>query len=197
MTTERASRGPFADEEETSQQEDRKRQAWVGFCARFLTRKWLLVLLAVSVLGHGVGFAYSRLTARSPARDRSPEVSLGVFRFEPDPGEKGRIAGAEFSLHISLLSQVEKTARQQLPAKRRRVQQAVEELIRRAHSGDFEDPVLSDLKRRLQEQINAALGMRVIADVIITDLKLEHNADAVGLSAGTAVSFPWAEEPPG
>ncbi len=168
-----------------------------GFPGRFLTRKWLLVLLAVSVAGHGVGFTYARLVARHGSIELNPEVSLGVFRFAADPAEGGHITGAEFSLSIALLRQADQRAREELRAKKLRVQQAVEELVRAAHSADFEDPLLGELKRQLQVQINVTLGMRAIADVIITDLELEWGPNETGKITETADSFPWAETPSG
>ena len=154
-------------------------------------------MLAVSIVGHAIGFAYFTLRAHSAPVGPSPEVSLGLFRFVAEPTKGGGIASAEFSLHIALLSQVEEAARGELQAKRFRVQQAVEELTRRAHSGDFDDPLLTGLKRQLQEQINETLGIRVIADVIITDLKLERNAGQIGIITEMADSLPWTEKPSG
>jgi hypothetical protein len=168
-----------------------------GLVARLLTPKWLLALLAASLVGHVVGFISYQLATKPPSIGCDPEVPLGQFRFAPDPSDGGHVTEAEFSLHIALLGQVEPEARRALEAKRLRVQQAVEELVRQAHSGDFEDPLLGDLKRMLQEQINQTLGIRAIADVIITDLKLERNAKPVGPMSETADSMPWAENPSG
>jgi flagellar basal body-associated protein FliL len=163
--------------------------------ARFLKPKWLLVLLAVSVAGHALGFAYFRLTANHSAA-LGPEVSLGKFRFVADAAEDGHYAAAEFSLHIALLGQVEASARRELEAKRFRVQEAVEELIRRAHSGDFDDPLLTGLKQQLQEAINEALGVRVISEVIITDLALERKGQQPGMVAESPESLPWPDLDP-
>jgi len=81
-----------------------------------------------------------------------------------------------------------------LDACRFRVQQNVEELLRRAHGGDFDDPGLGELKRQLQERINERSG-RAIAEVIVTDLKLQHNGQDAGLVTGTAESVPWWRSP--
>jgi len=184
-------------EDQQEEQEEPKRQKKSGFLSVFLSPKWLLIFLAISVVGQSAGFAYFMLRARSAASQPSPEVSLGVFRFLAEPTEGGDISSAEFCLHIALLSQVEEAARRELQAKRFRVQQAVEELTRRAHSGDFDDPLLTGLKRQLQEQINETLGIRVIADVIITDLKVERKAGQMGTITETADTLPWTEKPPG
>lgn len=164
---------------------------------RFLTAKWIAIVIVASIVIHGIGFAYFRLAGNSRPATSSPEVSLGVYRFKADQNEVGRIASAEFSLHIALLEQVDRVARRRLEAYRFRVQQDVEELLRRAHSGDFDDANLGELKRQLQEQINETLGMRAIADVIITDLKLQQSDADLGLVTDTAESVPWVEKPSG
>lgn len=168
-----------------------------GLAARFLTAKWLLILLAVSVVGHGITFTYLKLTAEPSVGESTSEYSLGPFRFAADPSEGGPVSSAEFSLHITLLREVDGSARLELWAKKFRVQQAVEELIRRAHGGDFDDPLLGDLKRQLQEQINQTLGIRAIDDVIITDLQLVRNPNATDKITETAGALPWTEEPAG
>lgn len=166
---------------------------WRGFS----TRKWVVILVVGSVVLHAIGFTYSRLAGRTPPNSGTPEVSLGVFRFEADKDEAGRVTAAEFSLHIALLEQVDQAARGQLEAHRLRVQQGVEELLRQAHGGDFDDPDLGELKRRLQEQINETLGMRAIADVIITDLKLQHNDRNREALTDSGDLVPWVEKPSG
>ena len=167
----------------------------VAWWRRLLTRKWLAILVLASLVAHGIGFAYFRFTERRPPAITSPEVGLGTFRFEADDKQASRITNAEFSLHIALLEHVDGAARQRLDAYRFRVQQDVEELLRRAHGGDFDDPGLGELKRQLQERINETLGMRAIAEVIVTNLKLRHNNQDVGLVTGTAESVPWVEKP--
>ena len=125
-----------AEEEETAQQQPSKRRKPGRLLARLLEPKWLLVLLAVSITGHAIGFTYYRAVAGRSADDPGREVSLGEFRFVADPAEGSGIGTADFALHLALLEQVEGAARRELSAKRFRVQQAVEELIRRAHGPD-------------------------------------------------------------
>ena len=180
------------DSEAPPQQSDAHKP--VGFVRRLFTRKWLLILLGLSVVGHVIGLTYSQL--RAPQADAGlggPEVSLGQFCFVAEPDEGGQVGRAEFRLHIALLSQVEAAARRELAAKRLRVQQAVEELVRRAHGGDFDDPLLAELKQELQEQINETLGIRVIDDVIITDLTLERAERLTDTPTEIAETLPWAE----
>jgi flagellar basal body-associated protein FliL len=194
MAEEANQKKPDAEAQPTVKREESgKIASW----RRFLRKNWIVILVAATVVVHGVGFAYFRLTHGSPALVASPEVSLGVFRFEASQNEVGRITGAEFSLHIALLEHVDRVARRRLEDCRFRVQQDVEELLRRAHGGDFEDPSLGELKRQLQEQINETLGMRAIADVIVTDLKLRRREGELPLVTNTVESVPWVEKPSG
>jgi flagellar basal body-associated protein FliL len=157
--------------------------AKVAFYARFLTAKWLLIVVGVSVVLHVAGLAYVRvrLHAEPPA---AGEIGLGTFHFEGDRNEGGSVCKADFALHISLLEPLDPAAQQRLAARKYHVQQDVEELLRKAHSGDFEDPGLSDLKRQVHEQINQTLGLRAVSEVIITDLKLQHGQEGLEKAEG-------------
>ena len=164
-----------------------------GFFARFLNLKSLAILLGITVAIQGfafLAFGGPKGTAAAPCC----EIGLGQYHFEADRLEVGRIGAATFSLHIALLEQVDRTARQRLEARKFRVQQSVEQLLRKAHSGDFDDPDLGGLKRQLQEQINETLGMRAIADVIVTDLTYEFADTEAAQDGETAPSVPWVEK---
>ena len=184
------------DEEEQSGKGRDSRRWTIGFVVSVLLKRWLAVLLGISVLGHGIGYAYHRMSLSPVAGDDSPEVSLGSFQFEWDSAPSDEVIGVEFNLHVALLSQIDQMARRELHARKFRVQQAVEELIRRTHGGDFDDPLLTGLKNRLQERINETLGIRVIADIIITDLKLERTSEETEGITQAADSMPWVEETP-
>ncbi len=181
------------DDQSELDQESSKSSGKKAFFVRFLTIKRLAVIMGgLIVLQMGVYIAY-RWSATSSTVQPNPEVSLGEFQFEADRGETGRIAAAEFSLHIALLDHVDKAARKRLFARKFRLQQGIEELLRQAHGSDFDDPNLGDLKRQLQEQINETLGIRAIADVIITDLKLEPSDHESSSAGQTTESVPWTE----
>jgi flagellar basal body-associated protein FliL len=141
---------------------------------RFATRPWVIAGLGVWTLVNAAGFAFYRGQSQpAPQEVPSPEVSLGEFKFCADPAEHGPVVTARFALHVSLASQSDRVGRERLTARKFRVQQDVEELLRRAHGADFDDPSLRELKRQIQEQINETLGLRAVADVIITDLLTE------------------------
>ncbi len=159
--------------------------------ARFLTGKWLLIVVGVSIVLHLAGLAYFRLCQHTEPPP-SAEIALGVFHFEADKSEGGGIGKADFSLHVALLEPVDPAARQRLAARKYHIQQDVEELLRKAHSGDFDDPGLTDLKRQLHEQINQAIGLRAVSEVIVTDLKLSRSQQSLALAH--AGPLPLGEE---
>jgi len=174
---------------------DGTKAAWYR---RFLSRRWLVVVIVASLVLHGAGFAWYRMFRGPNGPGPTPEVPLGTYEFVANPQQPGHVARARFSLHIALLSHVDPGARQRLHTREHRVRQNVEELLREAHGGDFEDPGLAGLKRQLQERINETLEMRAIADVVITNLELIYREPfSAPPHPATAEARPWAEPPSG
>jgi flagellar basal body-associated protein FliL len=138
--------------------------------SKLANRRTLGAVLAVSVIAHGVGFIYYNKLRQIIVQ--SPEVGLGEFGFESADTRLSAVMQASFSLHVSLLTDIEPKARARLYARRFRVQQDIEQLLRKSQGGDFEDHELAELKRQIQEQINTTLDMRAIEQVIITDLEV-------------------------
>jgi len=106
------------------------------------------------------------------------ELSLGSFEYvaqDPEPVGLGTIRKATFDLHVALLYPRDVSVRNRFAQAKFRLQQDIEELLRRAHGGDFEDPSLAELKRQLQERINTTIGMRAVSEVIITNLTVEQD----------------------
>jgi flagellar basal body-associated protein FliL len=156
---------------------------------------WLAFLVVSSLVILCIGLAYSKTSSTNTPVEYSPEISMGNFEFTADKTAGGRIARAEFSLYITALEGLDRIARTRLASYKFRVQQDIELLLRQAHSGDFEDPVLSDLKRQIREQINQVLGNRVVSDVIITNLKIiASNNKEPPTTADTESSPPWLEK---
>ena len=149
---------------------------------RVLGKSWVVLFVVVLIVLQFGLFAYLR--HGSSALPMTPEITLGEFRFE---GAKDAtpVRAAEFELHIGILPEVDRDARLRLVARRYKVQEGIEELLRRAQATDFEDPALAELKRQLQEQINTSLGLRSVREIIITDLKLTR---------GTVVATATASE---
>ncbi len=180
------------DQENVAEVSDSSPITKTGAVKRILNSKVIIVLIAITVVINGVGWAFHSV-GRNSNTIRNAEHDLGNYHFLSDLSEKGQIAAAEFHLHIAVLEDVKQEAYRRLGNRKFRVQQDIEELLRQAHSGDFTDPTLGELKRRVQARINETLEMRVIADVIITDLKLTNGKLEANPPAETTESMPWVE----
>jgi hypothetical protein len=155
---------------------------------RFIAKRWFVALVVALLVVPTAGFVCLRPRPKPQPVVPPAEITLGMFQFAGGKGQDCCIAEAEFALAITLLSQVDDAARESLAARRLRVQQGVEQLLRNAHSADFDDPSLVELKRQMREQIDQTLGMRAIGEIIITDLKVrhgEHAAPPAAVAAGT------------
>ncbi len=155
---------------------------------KFASKRLLALLLAVSVFGHAAGIAaYMSKGKSTPPKPAPSEPELGLYCFVPEAGDGAPVLGATFRVHAALIDEVAPLARRSLAEKEFRVRQGIEELLRRAHPGDFRDPALTDLKRQMKDQVNEVLGMRAVSDIIITDLGIDrpartasHPADVTG-----------------
>jgi len=144
--------------------------------------RWLAVLVIGTIVVQFAGFWYvGRLLTADPTTALH-EIELGRYSYDSDASPQSTIETAAFDLHVRLIEELDGVARTRLEARRFKVQQDIEQLLRLAHSGDFEDPTLAELKRQLQEQINESLEMRAISEVIITNLDLERgeNTEMLG-----------------
>lgn len=157
-----------------------------GRWRRLLAKRWPAILVVVALVMPMVGFLCFRPRVQPKVVVPPAEVALGMFDFAGGKAPDCCIAGAQFTLAVTLLSQVDEPAREALASRRLRVQQGVEQLLRNAHSGDFDDPELVELKRRMREQIDQSLGMRAISEIIITDLKVKYSDRGTPPVAATA-----------
>lgn len=149
--------------------------------------------LIVSIVANLTGVFYFRSLAMSAQPVATNEVPLGDFRFVAEEHEPGQVTEAEFALHIELVRQADQPARRLLQARQQKVRQNVEELLRTAHGGDFNDPSLRELKSQLQKRINETLEMRAVADVIVTELELERAEPPEVIVQETGEAVPWVE----
>ena len=151
-------------------------------------------LLAGSVFLNGLGFAYFWATPSTGTTALEAEIALGEFQFISYHAGADQVVKAEFAVHVALNEPVQEEARRRVQKRKFRLQQEIEELLRAAHSGDFDDPLLRGMKSKLEERINKTLGMRAADAVIITDLKMVRSA-AETESAEEAVELvPWVEQ---
>jgi flagellar basal body-associated protein FliL len=156
---------------------------------------WLAFLLISTLVIHGIGWAYYKAASASVPVELSPEIDVGNYKFMADKTSGGRLSSAEFSLYITALEGLDRIARTRLASHKFRVQEEIESLLRQAHSGDFDDPSLNDLKRQIRDKINQTLGNRVVSDVIIANMKIStSNNKEPAAAADAASSPPWLEK---
>ena len=192
--------GLVADQSDQQQPEQHSRPArWLVPPSRRL-----LASLLVGSLVMNVGLLLIRpTTSQTPRSVDVPEIPLGTFRYVAGPSKLGQpdeptVSSAEFSLYVTLAESAADGGAELIAARRFRVQQAVEQLLRQAHGGDFQDPSLSTLKRQIREHINAVLGARAVAEVVLTDLKLQYRQPSPGQRASQTPTaersgVPWKE----
>lgn len=140
-------------------------------------RAMLRLIGLVAALMVVEGLVISLLAGRSDSKHRAAgsELEIGAFHFSQSDVEPGGIRRARFRLHVQIFPDLLEGVRGTLAARRFHVREGVEEVLRQAAPDDFEDPLLVELKRRIQEHINEDLGQRAVARCIVTHLELERN----------------------
>lgn len=159
-----------------------------------LKRNAVVCLLAGSVFLNGACFAYFWLAPGTKKTVSDAEISLGEFQFISYHAGPDQVVQAEFAVHIALNEPVKEEAQQRVEGRRFRLQQQIEELLRAAHSGDFDDPLLRGIKSKLVEQVNKTLGMHAIDSVIITNLKTVRSAAETEPTEEAVELVPWVEQ---
>lgn len=159
------------------------RSAGPSLLRRLITSRWTLLAVTtwavIQTAALAAYYAWGLSAAVPPA-----ELTLGQFHFEAQPAQPDLVRRADFTLHVVAAPSLERFAGQQLAQKQLRVRQAIEELLRLAGPSDFADPVLGELKRRIKAKLNELLGIQAVADVLVTDLKLElASSETVSQSA--------------
>ena len=181
---------PKADQK---QAESGRSSRCAAIIIKTVSRHGLMITLAVSLIANGAALARLGSNDNSAGEPLTPEVRLGQFGFVSSQAEAGQVVKAEFTVHVALSEDAEKEGRERISQRQFRLQQDVEELLRGAHSGDFDDPLLRGLKQKLKERINKTLGIRAAAYVIITGMKTERNDSFPVEKAEPAGLVPWVE----
>ncbi len=161
--------------------------------ARIALRNVLAILLAVSLLVNGATLTMLGSQDDSVAKPPSPEVPMGHFSFASSQAEPGQVVNASFTIHVALSEELEDEGRRRIEQRQFRLQQDMEELLRGAHSGDFDDPLLRGLKGKLKDRVEKTLGIRAVAYVVITGLKTGRTEIAPFEELEPATLVPWAE----
>lgn len=138
-------------------------------------KHWIVTVVGVSLVVHGVAF-FTLRSGHTPAHAEAPatEVSLGRFVYRAERPPLPEIRSAEFELHLSPADPSDAAVQSALKTRRFKLQQDIEQLVRQAQGGDFDDPKLTELKRRLRAQINESLGLKAAGEVIITGLAIQR-----------------------
>jgi hypothetical protein len=145
----------------------RRRLAFVGIIAGLMFGEAMVILLLAGGSSQGAAAA-------------AEELEIGEFLFDRPGATDGSVRRARFRLHVRLLPDLRAEATSQFRGNPFHVREGVEEVLRRAAPSDFEDPLLADLKRRIQERLNQDLGQRAVARCIVTHLEIERNTEAAG-----------------
>ncbi len=195
--TNQTNRPEEPDSEETKTEQTSAGKSGIASFFGKTMQYWLAFLLVTTLVIHGIGWAYYKAGNTAAPTELSPEIGLGNFKFMADKTAGSRIATADFSLYITALEGLDRIARTRLASHKYRVQEEIEFLLRQAHSGDFDDPSLNDLKRQIRERVDQTLGNRVVSGVIITNLKLSISDIKEPVpTADMASSPPWLEKSP-
>jgi hypothetical protein len=125
--------------EESSSEETKTEASSAGkskialFCGKTM-QYWLAFLLITTLVIHGIGWAYYKAGNVVAPPEISPEIAVGNFKFTADKTSGSRVAGAEFTLHITALEGLDRIARTRLTTHKFRVQEEIESLLRQTHS---------------------------------------------------------------
>jgi len=155
---------------------------------RLLTWRGVLCLIACGVMLQAAGlylFVFRQPAAPADlAEPETPEVTLGSFQYVDFRAGETHTPLVAFQLHIEFLPDADSKGRAQLARRRFKVRQGIEQLLRQVRADQFDDPMLADLKNQIHESINRSLGLRVVDEVMITDLNfLSGDADPAGEDA--------------
>jgi flagellar basal body-associated protein FliL len=135
-----------------------------------LTPRWLVVFIAVSLVIHGAIFILVRRAAARPAPPA--EYTVGAFALTAGaPGELHALPG-KFELHVRFIDDLQSQATARMVNHQFRVREAVENLLRKSRGIELDELAIARLKHQIQAQINEAIDLHAVAEVMITDLTL-------------------------
>lgn len=152
-----------------------------------LTPRWLVVFVAVSLVIHSVIFVLVRRSSARPAIP--PEYTVGAFNLiAGQPGDTHGVPG-KFELHVRFIDDLQSQANARIANHQFRVREAIENLLRKSHGIELDDQAIARLKHQIQEQIDQAIDLRAVAEVMITDLTIEPlSGEAPATATQTASS---------
>jgi hypothetical protein len=139
---------------------------------RLFSSRWLIGAVAISFLLEAAIIYWFRMRSPQEAAIIAEEIPLGSFEFSRSGGVDKQIYRGQFDLFVRLSDHLESSERQQFMREQPRLQQAVEEALRRLRLADFTDLRLSRLKTHVQERLNDELGFDAVAEVLVSNFKI-------------------------
>jgi flagellar basal body-associated protein FliL len=141
--------------------------------------KWLIGALLVVFVVEGAILYWFRTRAAPDAASLPKEIPLGVFEFTRSNGRESRVLRGQFDLFVRMTDELTASQQRQFVQHQPQLQKAVEEALLRLRAADFSDLRLVRLKNRVQEQLNDELGFDGIAEVLISNFKIQATAATI------------------
>jgi hypothetical protein len=146
---------------------------------RIFKWRWLVGAVLVLFAVEGAVLYWFRTRAASEVASLSKEIPLGVFEFTRSNGRESRVLRGQFDLFVRLTDELTASQQRQFVQHQPQLQKAVEEALLRLRAADFSDLRLVRLKNRVQEQLNDELGFDGIAEVLVSNFKIQAIAATI------------------
>jgi hypothetical protein len=147
---------------------ERSGSEWI----RLFSSRWLIAAVAISFLLETAIIYWFRMRSPQEAAIVVEEIPLGSFDFSRSGDRDKPVYRGQFDLFVRLSDRLESSDRQQFMREQPRLQQAVEDTLRRLRLADFTDLRLSRLKSRVQERLNDELGFDAVTEVLVSNFKI-------------------------
>ncbi len=139
--------------------------------SRLFAWRWLIAAVTISLLLEAAVIYWFRVRTPDDAPMITGEVALGSFEFTRSGGDN-QIYRGQFDLFVRLADRLDASQQQQFVREEQRLQQAVEETVRRLRLADFTELRLTRLKDRVQDRLNDELGFNGVEEVLIANFKI-------------------------
>ncbi len=154
--------------------------------------RWLIAAVALLFLVEAAMIYWFRVRTPHDAPLITGEIALGSFEFAR-PGGDNQIYRGQFDLFVRLADRLDTSQQQQFLREPQRLQQAVEETLRRLRLADFTELRLTRLKTRVQDRLNDELGFEAVEEVLVANFKMA--ARRVPQPPAQQSALPGAEGP--
>jgi flagellar basal body-associated protein FliL len=141
--------------------------------------RWLVAAVIVLLVVEGAIVYWLRTRAAPIVESLPKEIPLGAFEFTRSKGRESRVLRGQFDLFVRLTDDLTTTQQGQFIQHQPQLQKAVEEALLRLRAADFSDLRLARLKNRVQEQLNDELGFDGVAEVLISNFKIQAIAATI------------------